>query len=259
MAALTGAWARRASTPTPIVPLVTERDPEHINPDPNIDVTVGMPLWVQVGPAPMLPAEMTGDAVGTPIGGGGPIDHTPADPNVGAAGGNGQTILEAQALRGVQHSQDYGAVAARHYQPAVDRDGAPHLAIIADTPGDGDSPQTLDLQRTGVGSPTDPYARIGKRIKRWYDRVIDMHRYQVALRPMPIRNAGVAQFQPSGGNTQYDSPWGTPSPMRASPDALVQRQVRRTPEDWSTPGADDGTAAQLVGNIGSFGLPSWGL
>jgi hypothetical protein len=260
MARLTGAWARRAAVPTPLVPLKPERDPQHLEPAPNIDVTVGMPLWAQVEAAPTLAEGLTTEGYGTPIGGGGPIDRTPHDPQFGVGGGHGQTIEQAQTVRTELQSVDLGAVAARHYQASVDRDGAPHLAIIHDTPGEGDSPQTLQIrERTGVGQPNDPYARTGKRQKRWYDRFIDMHWFDVEMRPMPIRNARVAQMQPPGGRTQYDSPWPTPAPMRATPDAFVPAQIRRTPETWGQPLSDDGTGTQLAGAVNQFGLTSWGL
>lgn len=261
MARLTGAWARKATTPTPVVPLVAERDPQHLDPDPNIDVTVGMPLWVSTAPAPTLDPGLTGEGYATPIGGGGPIDHTPDDPQFGVGGGHGQTREQAQAVRTELMSVDLGSVAARHYQPAVDRDGAPHVAVIPDVPLDGDSPQTLQIrERTGVGQPNDPYARTGKRIKRWYDRYIDMHWFDVEMRPMPIRNAAVAQMQPPvAGGTQYDSPWPTPAPMRATPDAFVAQQVRRTPETWGEPIATDGTGMQILGDLSDFGLGAWGL
>lgn len=255
---ITGAWARR-STPTLAVPLKPQPDPEHLDPTPNVDVTVGMPLWIESSAAPTLPPEIATDGMAVPIGGGGPIDHTPEDPQYGPGAGHGQTTGEAQAVRTHWMSRDDGAVASRLWQPMTDRDGAPHLAIIPDVELDGDSPQTLQYQRTGLGQPIDPHARRGQRQKRWWDRVIDMHRYGVMFRPMPMRYAQPVPTQPPGGNTQYDSPWTTNAPQRATPDAFVATQVRRTPTDWATPITGDGTAMQLVGDVGGFGLGQWGL
>lgn len=255
---LSGAWARR-STPTLAVPLKPQPDPEHLNPTDNVDVMAGMPLWVESDAAPTLPTQFTTEGFGVPIGGGGPVDHTPDDPNYGPGAGHGQTLAEAQAVRTEWMSRDDGAVAARLWQPAVDRDGAPHVAIIPDVPLDGESPQTLEYKRSGVGTANDPFARTGKRIKRWYDRFIDRHMWDVDFRPAPVRNAKTAQNQPPGGNTQYDSPWSIPAPARTSPDAFVAPMVRRTPVDWAQPISDDGTVAQLLGDRNQFGLPSWGL
>jgi hypothetical protein len=256
----TGAWAQRAATPTPAVPLKPGPDPEHLTPTDNIDVAAGNPLWVASAPAPDLPTALTAEPFGTPIGGGGPIDMTPDDPNFGVGSGPGLTTLESQDIRGFLMSDDRGAVAARHYQASIDRDGAPHVAIIPDVPLDGDSPQTNELQRSGVGQPNDPFARTGRRIKRWYDRYIDMHRYPVEQRPMYVVNASGSREQPAvPGGTQYDSPWATPGPYRATPDSFVSPQVRRTPQPWDVPMTGDGTAMQLAGDPGAFGLGSWGL
>lgn len=257
-----GAWARKASTTAPIVPLEAERDPEHLNPTSNVDVVVGVPLWVSTAPAPDLPVELTVDAYGTPIStGGGPIDRTPEDPNYGPGAGNGQTVAQAQAVRTEWMSRDDGAVAARQWQATTDRDGSPKLDLIQDADYAGDSPSTVMLQRSGIGVPeNDPYARTGRRLWRWWDRVIDMHRWDVSFRPKYLKTASTAQQQPPGGQTQYDSPWVTPSAARVSPDAFVAPQMRRTPApDWATPIATDGAANNVVGNVNDFGLTSWGL
>lgn len=256
-ARFSGAWGRKSSTPSFEVPLVQERDPEHLEPTPNVDVVVGDPIWRESAPgAPELPVAWTHDGMAVPIGGGGPIDMDPLDPMIGPGAGHGDTVAESQAIRTRWMSKRDGSVEARIWQPAVDRDGAPHVAVIPDVPLDGDSPQTLQLERSGVGQPNDPFARTGKRIKRWYDRYIDMHRYQVELRPMPVRNAFTAQYQPPvmAGN-QYDSPFPTPAAFRATPDATTLPQVRRTPVEWTTPVVGDAYSA----NLNEAGLPTWGL
>jgi|SRR5690242_8349106 len=253
-----GAWARKASTPTLDVPLKAQPDPEHLAPTDNIDVAVGNPLWVESQAAPMLPDGLMATPFGTPIqAGGGPVDMTPESHDYGPGVSPGLTTAESQALMMQWHEQDDGAVAARQWQPTTDREPGtgPRLAIITDTPLDGDSPQTLELERSGVGTPNDPYARSGKRIKRWWDRVIDMHRWEPQYRPMYARNARTAQHQPAVPNgTQLDSPFATPWPMRATSDAFVAPQIRRTPVPWDQPITGDGTAP-----VGDFGLTVWGL
>ncbi len=257
-----GAWARKASVTAPIVPLEPDRDPEHLNPTDNPEVVVGQPLWVASATAPGLPAAFVTAPYGTPVAaGGGPIDHTPADPQYGPGAGSGQTVAEAQAVRTKWMSRDDGAVAARRWQPNTDRDGTPRLDLIADTDGAGDSPETVLLKRSGIGVPeNDPYARTGRRLWRWWDRVIDMHRWDVSFRPKYLKTASTAQLQPPGGVTQYDSPWPTPAAARVSPDAWVAAQMRRTPAaDWASPIAVDGAVNNVVGNVNDFGLGSWGL
>lgn len=256
-ARLSGSWGRKASTPSFEVPLVQDRDPEHLHPAPDVDVVIGGPQWQQSGgTAPDVPQSWVVSDWPTPIGGGGPIDMDPHDPDLGPGAGHGDTIAQSQAIRTYWMSKADGSVNARLYQPQVDRDGTNHVDVIADVPLDGDSPQTLVLERSGVGTPNDPYARTGKRIKRWYDRVIDMHRFTVELRPIPVRNAFTAQYQPPvlGGN-QYDSPFATPASFRATPDASVLPQVRRTPESWTDPVTGDGIGS----NLNPAGLPVWGL
>lgn len=257
-----GAWARKASVTAPLVPLEAERDPEHLNPTDNIDVVVGVPLWVSTAPAPHLPDALVTDPYGTPIAtGGGPIDHTPDDPQYGPGAGHGQTVAEAQAVRTKWMSKDDGAVAARQWQATTDRDGSPKLDLIPDVDYAGDSPDTLRHQRSGIGEPgQDPYARRGRRLWRWWDRVIDMHRWDVSFRPKYLKTASTAQVQPPGGQTQYDSPWSTPSAARVSPDAWVPAQMRRTPaNDWASPMAVDGAVNNVAGGVSDFGLTSWGL
>lgn len=249
-----------ASTPTLAVPLKPPVDPEHLHPTDNPDTVVGMPLWFQSDSAPTLPDALTSEGYGTPVGGGGPLDHTPRDPEFGVGGGHGQTTLEAQAIRGELHGADYGAVAVHAYEPMTDRDGQPHVAILYDTPGDGDSPATLQLKRTGVGQPNDPYARTGKRQKRWWDRIIDMHRYTPEYRPMYLRNAhGSVEMPATPHGMQLDSPYIANGPFLATPDNFVSPQERRTPVPWDQPLMGDGSAQQLTGVVNSYGLPSWGL
>lgn len=253
-----GAWARKASSPTLDVPLKPQPDPEHLDPTDNVDVVHGNPLWVESQAAPTLPDTLTPTPFATPIqAGGGPIDRTPESHDYGPGVSPGLTQQESQALMMSWHEQDDGAVAARQWQPTTDREAGtgPRVTIIPDTPGEGDSPATLQYERSGVGSPIDPYARTGKRQKRWWDRFIDMHRYEPTYRPMYVKNAKTAQEQPAVPNgTQLDSPYATPWPMRSTPDAFVAPQVRRTPVPWDQPITADGVSLS-----NDYGLHVWGL
>lgn len=248
-------WAK-SSAPTPAVPLVAAVDPEHLTPTPDPNLLVGSQLWVASTPAPTLPDVLTAEPFGTPVGGGGPLDLTPEDPSFGVGVGPGLTTLESQDIRGQLMEQDLGAVAARQYQPMIDRDGTRHVAIIPDTIGDGDSPNTLQYERSGVGQPIDPYARLGKRIKRWMDRYIDMHRYEVRPRPMYAHYASTVAEQSAVVNgNQLVPPFARFGSMAATPDSFVAPQERRSPVPWDQPLTTDGIPAPATG----FGLPTWGL
>lgn len=211
------------------MPLNPAIDPEHLTPTDD----QGAQPWVSTVAAPSLPAMFTGEPFATPVSvGGGPVDATPLDHADGVGVGAGLTLEQSQALSGSLHAQDRGAVAAHAYHPSVDRDGTPRIEISADGIGDGDSPQTLALKRTGTD--VDPLARRGKRMKRWYDRKIDMHRFDVEFRPRYVKSAT------PGGSTD----------MRPSDDAFVAPLVRETPTSWAPP-------APPVDHFS--GLPSWGL
>lgn len=253
-----GAWAKRRQDPI-AVPLKAAVDPEHLNPTDDPGVPPGQSLlWQEAGPAaPTLPTELTDAAPGPQTAPGGPL-VAPGDPMVGMGGGAGLTVQEAQAVRSYWHGQDDGSVAAHAWEPNTDRwDGSgPHVAIIPDMIGDGDSPQTLQLQRTGVGQPNDPGARLASRIKRWWDRYIDMHRFPVEYRPLAARYARTpGSVAPVPDGNQLDSPFPTVSTAGLlTRDQLVYPQTRRTPAPWDEPMTSDGV--QLGA---SFGLGSWGL
>jgi len=257
VATYSGAWARQR-LPSQLVPLQAPVDPEHLTPSNLDDRAPGQqPLWSTSVHAPTLPDELAGHDPSGVIEPGGPVDSTPADPNLGIAGGNGLTTLEAQALRGLAHSQDFGAVAAHQWQPQTDRfDGSgPHVEIIPDTIGDGDSPSTVDLRyRTGVGAASDDgNSRLAKRQKRWWDRVIDFHRWPVTYRPRIAVNARTPSATPpvaSGG--QLVSPFPA-LVWTGTPDRFVAPQERRTPGPWDEPLQTDPMSA------GPYALGSWGL
>lgn len=255
-----GGWAQRKAATTPVVALTPGIDPEHSNPTANIDVAAGTPMWVQSTPMPALPAQMTQEPFRTPTHAGvGPVNHTPLDPEFGTGVGHGQTIEEAQEVRTEWMSLDYGAVAAHEWQPLTDRDGSPTAVLIEDTPGDGDSPQTLQLERTGVGQPNDPFARVGKRLQRAWQRVWDMHRWDVELRPTYARNAYEQPNQPpvaTGG--QYDSPYASLAWM-STQDRFVHPQTRRSPTLWSPPSSAQADQQAAESALAEQLVPSWGL
>jgi len=258
----TGAWKVKAKART-VVPLVSERDPEHLTPTATPEYEDMAPLWMSTVDAPTLPGEVGAqDAeAGTFPMGLGPLDHTPDDPQLGIAGGNGMTLAQAQAQRGAAHSMDYGAVAAHAWNPMRDRDGTPHVDEIPQGPLNGDSPQTLVLERTGLGQPNDPYARPGKRIQRWYDRYIDMHRYPVTYPPKTSKQARTAQVQPPVTDpTQYDSRYPTAATQwMGTQDRFVEPQLRREPVPWQQPGTGDATVDNVTGVSNDYGLGQWGF
>lgn len=252
--AYSGAWVLKSQT-RPSVALQAPTDPEHLNPTEGEDHPGQAALWQNQAPAPDLPGQMEGGQYLQPPVPGGPVDNTPDDPNFGVGVGPGLTTLEAQEVRGALMSTDLGAYAAHRYAAGVDRDGAPHVQVLDDVPGEGDSPQTLEHKRTGVGTAGDPYARVGRRIKRWYDRYIDMHRYDVELRPKYQRYATTVD-QPqnavaAGG--QLVSPYPAFVGRVGTPDSFVTPQDRRTPSPWDQAMTTDGTGQA------AYGLGSWGL
>jgi hypothetical protein len=240
-------WGSKAATPTVAVPLVPGTDPEHLHPTDNLQYEHMDPLWMNSGGGvPTLPAEYwANDGVAAIVVPGGPIDRTPRTHDFGVGVGPGLDVPTAQAIRAEWGEEDLGAVDARRYIAASDRDGiGPTLAIVADTPGLGTSPQTNDLKITGVGGTNDPFARTGQRTQRSWDRRIDLHRYEVTYRPMTTKNAKTAQAQPAvPDGTQYTSPFETAATGWGNfqPDSFVAPQERRTPEPWDQPLTVDGS------------------
>lgn len=249
-------WSKRVMAPVN-VPLVAAIDPEHLDPTPNPGEGLGQPEWVQSVHAPGLPGEYLPDPleIVSPYGLG-PIDHTPADPQHGVGVGHGLTIQQSQQLSGQLHGEDLGAVAAHSWDPMIVREGQRHLAPAVDNWGDGDSPQTLQLERTGLGEPNDPYARKGRpRLKRWAKFVWDWHWFDPEMRPLAARNARMVPDAPAvAGGTQQDGPFSTLDYL-STRDQFVGPQTRRQPRPWDQPLEVDGS--EMVG--GTFGLGTWGL
>lgn len=244
----TGAWARRAQQ-LPTVPLVQPTDPRHSSP-----VEEQIIDWRQDTPQPALPDDVLGDQGVQYPATGGPLNLTPWDHEAGGPRGNGLTQDQASEVRGHFHSQDEGAVAEHTFNPQAARDGAYHVDIVDDAQGHGDSPETLQYKQTGVGSPIDPFARTGRRIQRWRDRVIDRHFWEPAMRPSTIRNAYTAPVQQAQANgDQRTSPFGAGEILYV--DQFVTPQERVAPRPWDGPMTTDG----LAQGGGDYGLTSWGL
>jgi len=242
------AWGTVATEPVPDVPLKPGPDPEHLHPtlDPRYDDM--SPVW-QDGTGtgvPTLPATYTADdGVAAIVAPGGPISQEPAGGAYGVGSGPGLTTDEAAAIRESWGNRDLGAPAEIRYVPATDRDGTPSVAIVQAEASPA-SPETLAYQVTGVNGTNDPGARRSSRIQRAWQRVWDMHWYDVEARPATLRNAQVAQSQPAvtHGN-QYTSPWPTAATAYAvlQPDNFVGPQMRRVPDPWDQPLLTDGAVS----------------
>jgi hypothetical protein len=240
-------WSSRTTTAN-VAALVQPIDPQHSDPSPDLRWPDGQtPTWVSSVYAPSLPPEYTGEGFATPVAaGGGPIDFTPISHDIGGGGvEHGQDTMEALDRRGELHSIDYGATEARRYIAFKDREPGtgPQHAFRENSAGHGDSPQTLELQQTGVDRPNDPYARLGTRwLSRWWERPIDMHWWNVEFRPLLPKQAYTAPEQaPTPDGNQYDSPYVANGPFEATPDRFVVPQERRQPVSWSQNLTEDGS------------------
>lgn len=238
-------WSRYSGA-APTVPLVPPIDPQHSTPanDPNLPPGQ-QPDFVSTAPAPMYP-DTEGEQQPA-VGGGGPIDQTPLDPDYGVGWGPALTQQQASEIATELGNRDFGEIAARQTLPLTSRaDGSgPHVEWIPDEIGDGDSPQSLQLQRTGVGQPNDPYARRAERQRRWWDRIIDMHWFNPQMRPITPKVAFGAQPQPPvPGGTSIDSPFPTSVTFNpVTKDQFVVPQDRRVPDPWDLAMTIDGQGA----------------
>jgi hypothetical protein len=258
-----GSWSRRTQT-IQSQPLQAEIDPEHLTPTDNPEYSGLRPMWVNTAPAPVLQTDAMGVQVTTAQGGIGPVDQTPIDHAYGMGTGPGLDTLQSQDYRSRWHGDDQGAYAAHRWNPMMDRDdrpGSPHADFIPHDQTGGDSPQTLQLERTGPGQPNDPNARAGRAFRRWRDRYIDMHRFDPAMRPITPRFARGAQPQPAvPDGTQITSPYATSVTQHLGViDTFVGPLVRRQPGPWDEGMATDGTAQTMRGALDNYGLTKWGL
>jgi hypothetical protein len=252
-----GAIWQRYSQPTPVVPLKPGIDPQHQDPSADPNIAMGMAAaWESTVVSPVLPDGVMGEVPGTPVGGGGPADLSISDPDYGPGAGPGISQTEASALRGKYNTRDDGSFESRSYMPLTDRDGSWNLTEIPDnTDGTQDSPDTNLIKRSGVGTPNDPYARSGKRFKRFVDRVIDMHWWTPDYRPMYSRVPTRAQDVPAvaGNGLVPVSPFARDTlSVGGTQDQFVAPQERRSPQPWDNPLTTQGFPTDV-------GITSWGL
>jgi len=261
MQPLSGQWVLAAAAPVQ-VPLAEPLDPRHATPDPNPEYGPGNPAhWRQATPVPGLPDAVEPGSIPEVLPTGvGPIDHTPQDHNFGPGYSPALDTLAAQDADSPWHRVNDGSVAARAYVHPVMRDGSTHVDVIQDPSVQMDSPGTTLLQRTGYGVPTDPEAWLGRRIQRWFRRSIDMHRYDVVLRPHTLRYAAPQYAATAAGQGSYVPPYGNVvSHNPQSPDRMVRSMVRRAPQPWDESQSVDGAAANVTGSVDDFGLGQYGL
>jgi hypothetical protein len=245
-----GAWKKRTQT-VRRVRLVAPIDPRHSTPEETQD-----PNYVDTTGAPALPEDVEGGQFTQQDVKSRYVDLTPPGEGVGDLPGYDQA--SAREVSRIAHSRDYGAVSARLYAPAVDRDGTYNVSIVTNHDNAGDSPETLQFERTGVGSPNDPYARSNKRIVRWRDRTIDMHWWGVEQRPKPIRTAqGSRELPPVPNRTQWVSPFA--AGRIEHPDNWQPAQERRAPREWGERTTTDGGEADAMSAASAYGLTMWGL
>jgi hypothetical protein len=265
--AYSGTWKKTAVT-QPDVPLVQAADPSHGFTghesvyDPNLNEN-----WVDDTLAPGLTSDLLGDQLLQLPTYGGPVDRSTDTGHEGD--GDGQTYpmstLTAQDYRGQVMDADLGSVEARRWRPVDARDGAYHVVVLDDVPGDGTpgTAQNTLRQITGVGAANSPDARVGRKIKRWRDRWIDMHRWDPEERASVLRYAYTApakqeQDRITGLGDQYVSPFPTLAMYGAegigTPDQFVTPSQRRAPRPWDEAMTDNGYATG-----GDYGLGTWGL
>jgi hypothetical protein len=213
--------------------------------------------WEDTSDAPALPGDVIDEQqVISPGPAKGYVDLTPQGGDFGMPAFPGFTIEEGQAVRGVAHSQDFGSVAARKYSSPKNRDGD----YKVDDYGLGDVRGTSDEQNdirwnTGVDAASDPGANHHRTIRRWRDRRIDYHWWDVTPSPSYVRNSGMPNTKPqlTNGN-QSISPFAA-GDIYYQGDSFLVPMERRTPEPWDTAMIEEGSPTPGE----DFALGTWGL
>lgn len=253
--AYTDAWKRATQTQRDPA-LHNPTDPAHNNPQDEDQI-----FWADTSGeiAPGMPADVEGDEynIGTPTTHG-YLDSTPQGGDFGMPAFPGFTIEEGQAVRGVAHSQDFGASAARKYVSPPNRDGD----LNVDDFSSADNQGTVSVQNairfeTGVGAEYDNGNSVhGRKIRRWRDRIIPMHWWQVEMNPSYQRYATPAVTKPlvTGNRNQAMSPYSAGHIIYEG-GSFTLPQERRTPEPWDTALIQSGTPEPGA----DFGLGTWGL
>ena len=251
----TGGW-KRATQTTKEPRLHNPTDPAHLNPQDEEQI-----FWADTSGemAPGMPGEVEGDQynVGTPATHG-YIDSTPMGGDFGMPAFPGFTILEGQAVRGVAHAQDFGSVAARKYQTPPNLDGERNVDDFLSPDNQGTNTEQQKIRwEYGYGTEYDNGNSVhGRKIRRWRDRVIPMHWYDVEMNPSLRRYATPAVEKPlvTGNRNQSMSPYSAGHILYEG-GSFTLPQERRTPEPWDTAMIESGTPEMGA----DFGLGSWGL
>jgi hypothetical protein len=251
----TDAWKR--GTQTQRVPARhNQTDPAHNKPTDQEQI-----FWIDTSGdiAPGMPSDVQDDQanIGTPTTHG-YIDTTPQGGDFGMPAFPGFTIEEGQAVRAVAHAQDFGAFDARKYTSPPNRDGTLNVGMVDAPDYEGNPAEQNNIRWvTGVGGPYDGGNSVhNKRIKRWRDRVVDFHWWEVQMNPSYARYATPAVTKPAvtGDRNQTMSPYSA-GEILYDGGAFTLPQERRTPEPWDTALIQSGTP-----DPGSdFGLGQWGL
>lgn len=253
--AYTGAWKRQTQTVHDPA-LHNALDPAHNDPQDEEQI-----FWADTSGdiVPGMPADVEGDQynIGTPNSQGAYLDMTPQGGDFGMGAFPGMTIAEGQAIRGVAHSQDFGAAAARKYTSPPNR-GHLEIDMIEGTDYEGNPAEQNTIRWvTGVNGPNDGgLSNRNHRKPRWLDRVIPYHWYEVEMNPSYQRFATPAVTKPlvTANRNQAMSPFSAGAIVYEG-GSFTAPQERRTPEPWDTALIESGTPDPGA----DFGLGSWGL
>lgn len=251
--AFSDGW-KRAQQQTREPALHNPLDPSHERPQTQEQI-----WWADTsGAAPGMPSAVEGEQreIGTPPAHG-YIDMTPQGGDQGMPAFPGVTLAEGQEIRGIVHNQDFGAVAARKYVSPPNRDGDLNVGMVEAPDYEGNPAEQNSIRYvTGVGAQYDGgNSRHNVRQKRWRDRLIDFHWWQVEMNPSYVRQATPAVTKPmvTNGRTQAMSPFSA-GEIEYTGDSFLAPMQRRTPEPWDNDLVQSGTP-----DGSDFGLGSWGL
>jgi hypothetical protein len=253
--AYTDAWKRATQTQRDPM-LHNPTDPAHNHPTDEDQI-----FWADTSGeiAPGMPADVEDHSpgIGTPTTHG-YIDTTPQGGDFGMPAFPGFTIDEGQAVRGVAHSQDFGAFAARKYVSPPNRDGDNNIGMVDAPDYEGNPAEQNNIRFvTGVGTQYDGGNSVhNRRIKRWRDRYIDFHWWDVQMNPSYQRHATPAVTKPlvTANRNQAMSPYSAGEILYEGGSFTLPME-RRTPEPWDTGMIQPGTPEPGA----DFGLGQWGL
>lgn len=259
MARISGNWFVNAQ-PGKVVPLHGQRDPQHAHPD-DAPLEIGRSDLDRDGPpAPDLPAYLLSPP-DAPLGNGYTLDYTPYDHGDGLGTNPAQPREVSQVQAESFRSEDTGTPDYIRYTHAPNilsgdpRDQPYQLAMVTNTPLDGEPVGQVDMQRAGVGAPHDHgLSRLSRRQKRWRDRYIEYHRFEPVMQPNRTKTAKTGMVtRPVPGGSSNSAPAPSVNGVATTPHpGWAQPALRRSPEPWQSP-----TDPSLTG--GAYGLTGWGL